>query len=371
MRNPINVALIGGGGFAYFAVSEFVKVPDVKFIGVFDEIVGQCERFKEIDKDIKVYSEVSILYEDEEVDLIYIATPPYLHYEQSKRALLSGKHVICEKPAAITLGHAVELRKIAADSNLLFVVNLMQRYNPLFDSVKLLIDRNSLGEFLHGYFENYASDESLLPSHWFWDESKSGGIFIEHGVHFFDLFSGWLGEGKVIASQKLQRKGYENMWDRVQANVLYRGGIVNFYHGFDQPKIMDRQQMRLQFERGEVTLSEWVPTRLTLNALCSVSELDFLRQLFPASNISIVERPKGELSHGRFREINYQYKVMLETNDEVQKQTLYKELVRRMLEDQLQWLRNRSHKRKIDQDNAVDSLRVAYLAEAIAHRIRS
>lgn len=40
-----------------------------------------------------------------------------------------------------------------------------------------------LGEVLHGTFENYASDENLPAGHWFWDCGKSGGIFIEHGVH--------------------------------------------------------------------------------------------------------------------------------------------------------------------------------------------
>ena len=72
----------------------------------------------------------------------------------------------------------------------------MQRYNPVYDAVDRLIQSGTLGELLHGSFENYASDENLPPEHWFWDRSKSGGIFVEHGVHFFDLFAGWLGPGR-------------------------------------------------------------------------------------------------------------------------------------------------------------------------------
>ena len=81
----------------------------------------------------------------------------------------------------------------------------MQRYNPLYHAVKALIDSALLGEFLHGYFENYAADEFLTPDHWFWDPAKSGGIFIEHGVHFFDLFEGWLGGGRVVAGHRTLR----------------------------------------------------------------------------------------------------------------------------------------------------------------------
>lgn len=71
----------------------------------------------------------------------------------------------------------------------------------------------------------------------------------------------------------------------MQATVLYSNGLVNFYHAFDQPKIMDRQEMRLQFERGEITLYEWVPTRLVLTALCSKSELQELRLLFTSAEV--------------------------------------------------------------------------------------
>ena len=203
------------------------------------------------------------MLEDKEVNLIYISTPPNLHYEQSKAALLAGKHVICEKPAALEPSHAEELYELAEKKGLLYVVNLMQRYNPLYQKVTKLIESKLLGGFLHGYFENYASDEFLSPVHWMWNPEISGGIFIEHAVHFFDMFEGWLGKGTIISSQKVKRPGTEPaVFSRVQSVGLYAGGIVNSYHGFDQPKKMDRQELRLLFERGEVTLQEWVPVRL-------------------------------------------------------------------------------------------------------------
>jgi predicted dehydrogenase len=209
-----------------------------------------------------------------------------------------------------------------------------------------------------------------VEGHWFWDEEKSGGIFIEHGVHFFDMFSGWLGEGKLIASQKLQRSSAINVWDKVQASVLYANGLVNFYHGFDQPKIMDRQEMRLLFERGEVTLYEWVPTRVKLTALCCEKELQTLKSIFPGAEIEIVEHfETPRLSRGRFKEILYQYKLKLDSGDAIQKQTLYQELVAGMFRDQLAWIYDRAHVRKINADNAVSSLEMAENAELLANKI--
>jgi predicted dehydrogenase len=370
MKKNIHIAVVGAGGFANFAVTEFVKIPTVRLAGVYDENIENARRLKLTDPSAKIYDTLNELYSDPAVDLVYIATPPYLHYEQSKMALLSGKHVVFEKPAAIKLAHAKELKALAEERQLLFVVNLMQRYNPFYEAINELIQQNVLGNFLHGFFENYASDEFLTEHHWFWDEEKSGGIFIEHGVHFFDMFSGWLGEGKVIASQKLQRLPLPNVWDKAQAIVLYANGLVNFYHGFDQPKKMDRQEMRLLFERGEVTLYEWVPTRVKMTALCSESELKTLQLIFPGAAIEIVEHFQTPMvSRGRFKEISYQYKLKLDTGDALQKEKLYQDLVASMFKDQLAWINDRAHVRKINAGNAVSSLEMAETAEQLANKI--
>ena len=77
----------------------------------------------------------------------------------------------------------------------------MQRYNPIFDAVERLIQGGALGELLHGYLKTTLRMKTCRAT-WFWDRAKSGGIFIEHGVHFFDLFAGWLGKGTVVAAQR-------------------------------------------------------------------------------------------------------------------------------------------------------------------------
>ncbi len=54
---------------------------------------------------------------------------------------------------------------------------------------------------------------------------------------------------------------------------------MNFYHGFDQPKILDRQEMRLQFEHGEITLYGWIPVKMKLHALLSKQQLEKIGEL--------------------------------------------------------------------------------------------
>ena len=155
-----------------------------------------------------------------------------------------------------------------------------------------------------------------------WKQTWSGGIFIEHAVHFFDLFEGWLGEGKVVSSQKLQRPGQDKpYWSRVQAIVKYAGGLVNFYHGFNQTGKMDRQELRLQFERGEITLFEWIPTRIIMHGLVTDAQLQLLDELFVDNEIDICESfEKGNKTFkGRFKEFQGDKEIILAAGDGIQK----------------------------------------------------
>lgn len=371
VRKEINFAVIGAGGFARFAVAQFVKRPGARLVGVYDTDPGRVRSMAAEHPGIKACASFDELISDAAVDLVYIGSPPFLHHEQSLAALEAGKHVICEKPAAIRLEDAEQVRRRAEAKGLLFVVNLMQRYNPLFAAVKALIDEQLLGAFLHGSFENYASDETLPPHHWFWDDSKAGGIFIEHGVHFFDMFEGWLGAGEVVAAQRLSRPGRPGIWDIAQCEIVYANNApVHFFHGFNQPKILDRQEMRLQFERGDVTLHEWVPNRLVMRAVCTAAEAGRLEALFPSATITTLDSWESlQKAQGRFKPIQYDRSIRLDTGEIASKTALYEGLVRAMFDDQLDWLVDLTHRRAIDSTNAVASLAAAAEADRIALRL--
>lgn len=363
---PLGIGVIGCGGFGLFALQQFVQVPGVHLAAMAatarPAAQAAAQRYGLDD-----LVEIDRLVASPAVDLVYIATPPFLHYEQSKAALEAGKHVICEKPLAMTVEQADELVALARDRDLLLVANLMQRYNPLFDTVAEVITRKPLGELLHGYFENYASDENLPPGHWFWDAERSGGIFVEHGVHFFDMLAGWLGDGEVVSAHSSRRS--DGCEDQVQCTVRYPGGAdFNFYHGFHQPGRMDRQELRLVFERGDMLLRGWVPTSVRLTALTDEAQTRELTELFPGARIDVQatysQRDREFYSHGHTHDAYQQLELSWEGPD---KMPLYCELLRRMMADQLAWIRDRTHRRRVDEQNGRDSVMMACAADALAH----
>ena len=366
-RQELGLGVIGCGGFGLFALQHFAQVRGVAPLAMAGThrpaALAAARRFG-----IEEVESVESLVQRDDIDLVYIATPPFLHYEQAVVALDAGKHVICEKPLAVTIEQADEMMRRASEGDLLLVANLMQRYNPLFDSIRQLIEQQVLGELLHGYFENYAADEGLPPNHWFWDRDKSGGIFVEHGVHFFDLFAGWLGTGEVLSAQATSRDA--DVEDQVQCTVKYGDQtLVNFYHGFHQPGRLDRQELRLVFERGDVTMYEWIPTRLKIHAAVSEAETRTLCELFPHARLDVSETyPANQRScRGRNKEYDVYQMLDLSWGHDQNKMHRYGELLRAMMEDQFAWIRDHSHVRRMTGQNGRDSLALAVTANQLAH----
>jgi len=369
----LGIGVIGMGGFGLFAVQQFLQIPHTKLVAIAgskrEEAIVTAKRFG-----AEQLGSLDELVNHPDVDLVYIATPPFLHYEQAMLALNAGKHVICEKPLAMNPEQGREMIETARQKGLLMVTNLMQRYNPMFARIKHLIDKKLLGEFLHGYFENYAGDEGLSPEHWFWDRTKSGGIFIEHGVHFFDMFAGWLGDGIVKAAQVVTRPG-SGIEDQVQATVEYGDEatgkkLVNFYHGFTQTGRMDRQEMRLLFERGDITLFEWVPTRMIMRCLADEETTRALMDLFPGAQLNVTANVSGKDRplRGRHKEFDAYQQLEIRFGFGDEKQHVYSELLRLMFRDQVSAIRYPETHRTIREENGLYSLQTATEADQLAHQ---
>jgi len=366
-QEQVGIGVIGCGGFGLFAVQQFTQLPGVSLVGVagsYPEAARAATRRFGVPDVI----EIEALLQMPDVDLVYIATPPFLHYPQAMQALQAGKHVLIEKPTALHPAEADEMLAVARERGLLLATDLMQRYNPLFDAIGELLKRKPLGDLLHAYFENYACDEGLPAEHWFWDRSKSGGIFVEHGVHFFDLFAGWLGPGKVEAAQVCVRPG-TIIEDQVQCTVRYGDDVlVNYYHGFTQLGRMDRQELRLVFERGDVRLEEWIPVRATIHAVVDEADTRTLCELFPGARLDVTAWYSGKerACSGRHKSLDVYQMVEMRYGEGDVKMHRYGELLRCLLADQLAWIKDRRHVRKVTEQNGRDALAIAVEADILA-----
>ena len=138
----------------------------------------------------RVYDSFEALIADPSIDVIHITSPNHLHFEQSKAALLAGKHVVCEKPLAMITTESRELVALARQTGLIAAVNFNIRYYPLAHEARSRVRQGELGEIvaIHG---SYLQDWLLYPTDWNWrlEQRFSGPMraVADIGSHWLDL----------------------------------------------------------------------------------------------------------------------------------------------------------------------------------------
>jgi predicted dehydrogenase len=239
-RGAPGLGLVGTGGFGRFCLQAYSKLSGLRLVAACD---SNLTRLKSVAEEfgMRAYSDYEAMLADRDVEIVAVNTPPSSHGTMVVAAAHAGKHIFCEKPLATDLAGA-ELALLAArQAGVVLSIDYVMRYNPLYRLLERLsaLEGNSgavLGGLRRFAIENFAADENLGPDHWFWDESMSGGIFVEHGVHFFDL-AGWhlarFPKRVVALAAGHTRNGRDGIVDTVQAVVEYDGGATgSFYHSF-------------------------------------------------------------------------------------------------------------------------------------------
>ena len=138
----------------------------------------------------KAYKNFDEAIEDKEIEVVHICTPNNLHYQQSKKALEAGKHVLCEKPLAMTSHESRQLVELAQKTGLMTAVNYNLRFYPICQEARARIVAGDLGTpyLVHGA---YLQDWLFLKTDWNWRlEPEHGGklrVVADIGTHWMDL----------------------------------------------------------------------------------------------------------------------------------------------------------------------------------------
>jgi len=364
---PLGFGLVGCGDFGRFCLAAYGKVPEVRIAAVADvrreaadALGGQFG--------VPAFYDARELIRRSEVDIVHVATPPSTHHELAISAIRAGKHVLCEKPLAMSLRQADEMLAAAAGAGVILPVNFVLRYNRVTEAAKAVIDSGILGRVLAARLTNCAFDSLMGPEHWFWKRDVSGGIFIEHGVHFFDLYNHWLGPGRVINAHAEAREG-TGQQDRVTCTILHdRGAVASHYHGFDQIKMMDRADHRLICEMGDIRVEGWIPLALSVDAAVDADGAARLAECCPGGEVEVIEEYDPEqgriMGRGKLRAVTRRIRMRYRPDSD--KQAVYAAGIGELLTDQIAYIRDRSHARRVTESNGRDALALAQAADELA-----
>jgi predicted dehydrogenase len=342
---PVGIGLVGAGAYGEFCLEAFAQMQEVRIVAVADIDAERARTLAER-YGAERYDSIGGLLDHPSLEIVALNTPPNFHAEQGIATLKAGKHLFCEKPLALTVEEGERLIEAAQENQVRLTVDYVMRRNPYWEAAAALAQSGVLGALRHMDLANHAAGLELPSQHWFWDKAKSGGIWIEHGVHFFDAFAWVAGEsGQILASQAYYRPDSVN--DRVEALAQYGPVAAHFYHAFDKSSHTEQTTVRLTFENGYVTLSEWVPTSIELFAPISFAELQpFLR---------------GSLEHH-----TVDGKTWARAYAPEGKSALYRQCIQAGMRDLAAAVRHSDHQLAVTGEQGLDSLRMAAAAESLA-----
>jgi predicted dehydrogenase len=183
---------IAGTGFIGPVHVEALRRLNIEVVGLAESTADQA-RQKAHELGIpRAYDSYEAMLADPEISVVHLATPNLLHFPQSEAALLAGKHVVCEKPLAMTTAESAQLVRLAAQTKRVNAVNFNLRFYPLSQHARTLVQQGALGNIyiLQG---SYLQDWLLYDTDWNWRlEPQLGGTLravADIGSHWLDLLT--------------------------------------------------------------------------------------------------------------------------------------------------------------------------------------
>lgn len=196
MSNKPRFAIIGCGKISARHAIEASKQGTL--ISVCDIIPGRADQLAG-DYSATPYYNISELLAGKDFDVLAVCTPNGLHAEHTMAALQAGKHVLCEKPMAISTPDASKMIKAAEKAGKQLFVVKQNRFNPPVSFLKKLLEEKKLGkvfQFEMNCFWNRPPD--YYKDTWKGTKKMDGGILFTQFSHFIDLLYWLLGDVEII-----------------------------------------------------------------------------------------------------------------------------------------------------------------------------
>ncbi|MFJ5720372.1 Gfo/Idh/MocA family protein [Streptomyces sp. NPDC093149] len=258
MSGSVRWGVLATGGIAATFTEDLRAMPDAEVVAVASRTDASARAFAQRFGIPRAYGSWAALAADDEVDVVYVATPHSAHREAAALCLEAGKHVLCEKAFTLNAREAGELVKLARDRGL-FLMEAMWTYcNPVVRRMTELVRDGAIGD-IRTVQADFGFAGDFGPGHRLRDPALGGGALLDLGVYPVSFAQLLLGEpDRVQADALLSPEGVDLntamllSWSRAGASALLNCSIVgdtpvtasitgtkgriDFPHGFFYPE---------------------------------------------------------------------------------------------------------------------------------------
>ena len=225
----LNWGILGLGKIANKFVIDLAMVEDCHLSAVASRSEDRAMQFGEQYNADQFYASYEQLFSDEEVDIIYIATPHNSHFKYAMEAMNHGKHVLCEKPLAVNRKEVNQLILASKTNNVFLMEAFWSRFNPSIEAVLDHVQNKDIGEvnFISADFSFYkdADPESRL-----FNMDLAGGALLDIGVYPIFLSYLIMGYPEEIVAKAIKHKTGTDL--QTSAILKYKEGFSNIMCGF-------------------------------------------------------------------------------------------------------------------------------------------
>ena len=213
----LKVGLIGVGGISGAHIPGWLALDNVELVALCDIRPEQMEKYP----DIRHYTDFDEVLANEELDILDICLPTFLHVEYSIKAMEKGINVLCEKPISLKKEDVKRVYEVAQKNNVKFMVAHVIRFWREYEFVKSIYESGKYGKLIMGTMKRLSAFPRWSWDNWMRDEARSGFVPYDLHIHDLDFLIYAFGAPKKIDSRRSKSA------DQDYINVTYDFG--DFY----------------------------------------------------------------------------------------------------------------------------------------------
>jgi myo-inositol 2-dehydrogenase/D-chiro-inositol 1-dehydrogenase len=185
--NPVRFALAGFGAWGKFHAQSIAENPEAQLVAICATTQASRDEAQRLYPQAVIFEDALEMIRWVDFDIIDIATPSHTHREIALAAMAKGKHVLLEKPMAITLEDCKAIVAGAQKHGVHLAVGHELRLSSQWGRIKQIIDAGTIGEPQYVLVELSRKPYRQGASGWRYDQSRVGSWVLEEPIHFFDL----------------------------------------------------------------------------------------------------------------------------------------------------------------------------------------
>ncbi|TIX90320.1 Gfo/Idh/MocA family oxidoreductase [Rhizobium sp. P44RR-XXIV] len=227
--------LIGASTIAREWVIDAIRATGGEVVSVMSSNAERAQAYAAANGIANYTTDIAALLADPKIDAVYISTTNELHRDQAVAAALAGKHILCEKPLALSLEDAHAMARAASSAGIVLATNHHLRNAATHTAMRDAIASGKIGRPLAARVFH----AGYLPVHlqgWRLDKpAAGGGAILDLTVHDVDTLRYVLGRNpvEVVAFSQSAGMGSEGIEDGVMGTIRFEGGIIaQFHDGF-------------------------------------------------------------------------------------------------------------------------------------------